>query len=364
MTAATELDARELLARRVVDGLTQAMEVFGVYLGVELGLYRVLSELGAATEAELAGHAGVAVRYTREWLEQQAVAGYLACDDPAQPAERRRFRLPAGHAEVLVDPDSLSYLAYLGRFAVALGATAPAVRDAFRAGAGVAWEAFGSDLREGQGEQNRPIFLRLLGREWLPAIPDVDSRLRARPPARVADVACGLGWSSIAVALAYPDVLVDGFDLDAPAIEIARRNAAEAGVADRVRFHVRDAGGPDLAGRYDLVMICEALHDLSRPVEALRAMRSLAGAGGTVLVVDEKVAEAFTAPGDDLERLYFGFSVLCCLPTGLAEQPSAATGTVMRPATLRRYAEAAGFRAVEALPVEHDLFRLYRLLGT
>jgi 2-polyprenyl-3-methyl-5-hydroxy-6-metoxy-1,4-benzoquinol methylase len=173
-----------------------------------------------------------------------------------------------------------------------------------------------------------------------------------------------VGWSSIAVALAYPDVLVDGFDLDAPAIEIARRNAAEAGVADRVRFHVRDAGDPDLAGRYDLVMICEALHDLSRPVEALRAMRSLAGAGGTVLVVDEKVAEAFTAPGDDLERLYFGFSVLCCLPTGLAEQPSAATGTVMRPATLRRYAEAAGFRAVEALPVEHDLFRLYRLLGT
>ena len=104
------------------------------------------------------------------------------------------------------------------------------------------------------------------------------------------------------------------------------------------------------------------LHDLARPVEALRSMRRLLADGGAVVIVDEKVAERFTAPGDELERLYYGFSTLCCLPAGMAEQPSAATGTVMRPATLRRYAAEAGFGAVEILPIEHDLFRFYRLL--
>jgi 2-polyprenyl-3-methyl-5-hydroxy-6-metoxy-1,4-benzoquinol methylase len=218
-------------------------------------------------------------------------------------------------------------------------------------------------MREAQGAQNRPIFLALLGRQWLPAIPDVDARLRTGAPARVADVACGTGWSSIAIALAYSNALVDGFDLDEPSIEIARRNAAAFGVSDRARFHVRDAADPALAGRYDLALICEALHDLSRPVDVLRAMRGLVAGGGAVLVVDEKVAESFTAPGDDLERLFYGFSVLCCLATGLSEQPSAATGTVRRPATLRRYAQEAGFRDAETLPIEHDLFRLYRLVN-
>jgi 2-polyprenyl-3-methyl-5-hydroxy-6-metoxy-1,4-benzoquinol methylase len=209
-----------------------------------------------------------------------------------------------------------------------------------------------------------------MGRAWLPAIPGLDAHLRrtsgARP--RVADIACGGGWSSIAIALAYPAVEVDGYDLDAPSIALARDNAAARGVADRVRFHVADAAdaadaAPDASpdGPYDLVLICEALHDLSDPVGALRTMRRLVAPGGTVLVVDERVAETFTAPGDDLERLMYGFSVLCCLPNGLAEQPSAATGTVMRPDTLRRYAAAAGFDAVEILPIEHDLFRLYRL---
>lgn len=154
-----------------------------------------------------------------------------------------------------------------------------------------------------------------------------------------------------------------GFDLDAPSIELAHRHAAQAGVADRVRFHVRDAGDPALAGRYDLVLICEALHDLSRPVEALRTMRRLAAADGAVLVVDERAAEEFTAPADNTERLFYGYSVLCCLPAGMSEQPSAATGTVFRPATLRRYAVEAGFRDAQALPIQHDMFRVYRLVG-
>jgi SAM-dependent methyltransferase len=371
--SAPETERRDALAGRLFQATLGTMDLLTVYLGDRLGLYRALAAGGPATVPELAARAGTAARYTREWLEQQATGGILDVDDPALPADRRRYTLPAGHAEVLTEVDSLNYLAYLGRFAAALGGATPAIARAFRSGAGVSWADLGPDAREGQAEQNRPIFLNLLGRAWVPTIPEVDARLRRRPPAgprpRVADIACGAGWSSIAIALAYPEVEVDGYDLDAPSIDLARANAAARGVADRVRFHVADAAdaagapGPDAggAGPYDLVLICEALHDLSDPVGALRTMRRLVAPGGAVLVVDERAAESFTAPGDDLERLLYGFSVLCCLPNGLAEQPSAATGTVMRPETLRRYAAEAGFGGVEILPIEHDLFRLYRL---
>jgi hypothetical protein len=132
-------------------------------------------------------------------------------------------------------------------------------------------------------------------------------------------------------------------------------------MADRVAFHVRDAGDPELAGRYDFALAIECVHDMPDPVGVLRGMRRLVGEGGTVLIVDEKVADAFAAPGDEVERYMYGFSLLHCLPVGLTEQPSAATGTVMRAATLRRYATEAGFREVDVLPIEADFFRFYRL---
>jgi SAM-dependent methyltransferase len=360
---------RDALAERLFQATLGTMDLLTIYLGDRLGLYRALAAGGPATAAELATRAGTDERYTREWLEQQAAGGILDVEDASPGPGERRFALSAGPAEVLTDVDSLSYQAYLGKFAAALGGAAPAVGRAFRSGEGVSWDAMGPDLREGQAEQNRPIFLNLLGREWLPAIPDLHARLsrvpaQGSPPARVADFACGAGWSSIAIALAYPDARVDGYDLDAPAIEMARANATAQGVAGRAAFYVRDAADPALQGQYDLALICEALHDLPDPVGALRAMRRLVVPGGTVLVVDERVGEELVAPADDLERLMYGFSVLCCLPNGRAVPPtsvSAATGTVMRPRTLRAYATRAGFERVEVLPIEHDLFRLYRL---
>jgi hypothetical protein len=154
---------------------------------------------------------------------------------------------------------------------------------------------------------------------------------------------------------------VDGYDLDEASIELARANAAETEVADRVTFHVRDAGDPELAGSYQLVTVFEALHDMSQPVEALRALRGLVADDGAVIVMDERVADTFTAPGDEVERLMYTYSVLCCLPVGLADTPSAGTGTVMRADTMRRYASEAGFADVEVLPIEHEVFRFYRL---
>jgi SAM-dependent methyltransferase len=362
---ATEVDAarRDAFAERLFGAALGAYELMTVYLGDRLGYYRALAEHGPSTPAELAGATGTAERYAREWLEQQAVAGILEVDDvDADPAERR-FSLPSAHAEVLSDRDSLAHVTPLARYGVAFAHVLPAVEEAFRSGGGVSWEDFGPLGREAQGDANRPVFSNLLGAEWLPSIEDVHERLSADPPARVADVACGAGWSSIAIARAYPKVSVDGLDLDEASVELARANLEGSGVEDRVSFQHRDAGDPELAGAYQLVTVFEALHDMSRPVDVLRALRRLAAEDGVVIVMDERVADAFTAPGDEIERLMYTYSILCCLPVGLSESPSVGTGTVMRTDTVRRYASEAGFADVEVLPIEHDFFRLYRLRG-
>jgi SAM-dependent methyltransferase len=362
---ATEVDTaqRDALAERLFGAALGAYELMTVHLGDRLGYYRELAERGPCTSAELAAASGTAERYAREWLEQQAVAGILEVDDPgADPAERR-FSVPPAHAEVLSDRDSLAHVTPLARLGVALAHVLPAVEEAFRSGGGVSWEEFGELGREAQGDANRPVFANLLGSEWLPSIDDVHARLSADPPAQVADVACGAGWSSIAIARAYPKVSVDGLDLDMASVELARSNLAGTDVEDRVSFQHRDAADPELARSYQLVTVFEALHDMSQPVEVLRALRGLVAEDGAVLVMDERVADSFTAPGDEIERLMYTYSILCCLPVGLADTPSAGTGTVMRADTLRRYASEAGFSDVEVLPIEHEFFRLYRLRG-
>jgi predicted O-methyltransferase YrrM len=215
---------------------------------------------------------------------------------------------------------------------------------------------------EGRADPNRARFINLLGTEWLPAIVDVDARLRAAPPARVLDVACGTGWSSIAMAQAYPNIRVDGVDLDQNAISAARHNAERAGVADRVMFSVTDAADTGGTGGYDLVTMFEALHDMARPVEALSAARHMLSEDGRVLVVDGLVAEEFTVPASPRERTEYGWSVVSCLPGAMGDPQTAATGAVMRPSMLRRYALQAGFSEVEVLPIRTDYWRFYRLL--
>jgi SAM-dependent methyltransferase len=247
-------------------------------------------------------------------------------------------------------------MAPMARVVTAAYGQLPRLVDAYRSGAGVGWESYGVDMREGQASFNRPAFTHLLGGEWLPAIVDVDARLRADPPARVADIACGEGWSTIGLARAYPSARVVGLDLDAPSIDAARRHAADAG-----KLEFRHADAASLSEPIDVAVIIEAVHDMSNPVDVLRGVRESLADGGSLIVVDERVAEEFTAPGDDVERFMYGCSISICLPDGRSRQPSAATGTVMRPSTLRRYAAEAGFGSVEILPIENDFFRFYRL---
>ena len=199
----TEL-ARDTLSERLMQSTRGMFDIATTYLGDRLGLYCALDTLGPCTPADLARHAGVDERYLREWLEQQTVIGTLVVDDASAAAAERRYCLPAGHAEVLVQEDSLNYLAPLVQLMVGTIQPLPAILKAFRSGDGVPFAEYGADMREGQSGLNRAAFLQLLGRKWLPAMPDVHARLQAHPPARVAEIGCGAGWASIGIALAYP----------------------------------------------------------------------------------------------------------------------------------------------------------------
>ena len=352
---ATEGDP--LLTERIVSSTIGTLELFTVHLGRALGLYDSLTQ-GPVTFPELAARAGIAPRYAREWLEQQAAAGLVAASTDESP-EGRTYELPAAHQAVLLDPTDPAHVGPLADMVAGIAGVLDRLPAAFRTGDGVPYADYGAAFRHGQGAINRPTFVRDLP-AWLAELSQVTGRLASTAVARVADLGCGIGWSTIALAEALPWAFIDGYDSDLASIHEARLNAADAGVGDRVSFHVVDASDSTaLADPYDLVLIFEALHDMARPVEVLRAARSALGIGGVVLVVDERVAERFTAPGDDVERLMWGWSVNHCLPAALAEAPSAALGTVLRPATVHHLASQAGFASTQELPPRHDFFRLY-----
>ena len=218
--AATEA-ASDAFVERLFSAVLATMDLHAVYLGDRLGYYRALAD-GALTSAELAARTATAERYAREWLEQQAITGILETDSRDSAAERR-YTLPAGHVGPLTDVLDLGHVAPFARATIGFVKHVDLLQDAFRTGGGVSWAQHGADAREGQAGANRPLFLGPLGREYLPSIPDVDAALRAG--GRVADVGCGLGWSSIGIALAYPDATVDAYDVDAPSVEAANRHA-------------------------------------------------------------------------------------------------------------------------------------------
>ncbi len=358
----TRTDPREELGERLFAGAITANEMLTVYLGVELGLYQALTEHGPLTAAELASQAGIAERYSREWLEQQAVAGIVTADTEPD-ADRRRYELDVAHAEVLVDSDSPWFAAGAPLMLAGIARALPLLADAFRRGTGVPYPEFGGEIRRGIAAFNRPAFLHELGSVWLPSIPDLHEHLATARRARVLDLGCGVGTSTIAMARAYPNIEVVGIDLDHTSVIEARAAADAAGLEDRVTFHLGDAADEGFDGGFDLVTIFEALHDMGDPAGALRTARRLVSADGTVLVGDERVADTFTAPGDDLERLNYGYSVLHCLPATLAENPVEANGTALRAPTVRRWADEAGFKRVEELSIDFPFWRFYRLAG-
>ncbi|MYT29255.1 MULTISPECIES: class I SAM-dependent methyltransferase [unclassified Streptomyces] len=361
--AAPENEALALSSRMFM-AMLATQELLTSYLGIRLGLYEALAA-GPATTTELAERVGISPRYAREWLEQQAVAHLVTVEDRSRPATARRYVLPAAHARVLtVSDDPLSMAALT---ALPLGGVAralPELLEAYRSGRGVPDERYGADWREGHSGANRSLFRNDLPGWLKSAVPGTHERL-CRPGARIADVACGVGWAALALAGAYPDAEVDGIDLDAESIAMARRHAEAVGVADRTRFVAGDAAGGLPEGRYDLVCLFDSLHEIGKPEKVLRACRALRADGGQVLVLDAKVADVFSPDAGEVERFQYATSVLHCLPAALCDtdDPETATGTVLRRGTLRGQALRAGFTKVRTLPVEDRFHRLYALDG-
>lgn len=347
------------LAERIFGALLGTVDILSVFLGDRLGWYRSLVADGPATPPQLADRTATHPRYAREWLEQQAVTGLLTLDQPDDDPDARVYSIPAATAEVMTDETSLSYLAPFARMFVAVGPQLPGLLEAYRSGGGVSWDQLGTEARESQADGNRPWYERQLA-DALAGVPHVHAALSS-PGAVIADVGCGAGWSSIALAKAYPGATVEGFDIDAPSVAMATANGAAQGVSDRVRFTAGDAAAMPRC-RFAAAFAFECVHDMPRPVEVLAAARAALAPGGFLVVMDEAVAETFGPDGDDLERVMYGFSLLVCLPDGMSSPGSVGTGTVMRPATLRRYAEEAGFTGFDVLPIEDFGFWRFYLL--
>jgi 2-polyprenyl-3-methyl-5-hydroxy-6-metoxy-1,4-benzoquinol methylase len=344
----------DAMTERIVSDVNGAMSCLNVYLGHRLGLFQALADAGPVTSHELARKTGYQERYLREWLECMAVGDVLAHDEALGA-----FSLSPEHAVALLDRDSPAYatpfVCYLPSFAKVLDQ----LMEAFRSGGGVPYEAYGADTLEGIGLGNRPMYVHDYVARWIPTMPDIEARLRAG--GRVAEIGCGLGWSSISLAKGFPRIRIEAVDVDEASIVAAQRNAQDAKMADRIRFHRGPVEEVPLSGPFDLVTAFECLHDMPYPVKALRRMGELAGPGGTVLVADEAVGDTLGENRTFLGRLNYNFSVLHCLPQAMVFPGSAGTGTVIRPSILKGYAREAGFRRVDVLPIEHPLWRFYRL---
>jgi 2-polyprenyl-3-methyl-5-hydroxy-6-metoxy-1,4-benzoquinol methylase len=353
-------DRVEAFAERLRSQALSTLELFSMVLGDRLGLYRALADGRPRSPAELADELELTERYVREWLEQQAVAGVLEVEDAeVEDPVSRRFLLPPEHAAALLDPTGRAFAASTLRSVASVGFELMDVLEVFRTGGGLEWHAVEYEADESRDANRATFELDLAG--WLAAVAEVHDRLSdTERPVSVADVGCGGGWSSLAIGAAYPSARVHGVDANAHAIELARRHAREAGLGDRLTFSLADAAHLD-GGPYELVCFFECLHDMPRPVDALRRARDRLAEGGVVLVGDEKTQERFTAPGDELERSLYAWSVLSCLPYGMSGEEPAGTGTVMRPQTLLRYAREAGFMGAEVLPIEHEEWRFYLL---
>jgi SAM-dependent methyltransferase len=352
----TPADLTDAVVERLFLSMLDGMDVVAVAIGDRLGYYRALDE-SPRTPAGLAEATGSHERYAREWLEQQAMSGYLVVDGAGA------FALAPGVAEALARPGTSAWVAPMLRQFAAAADHWTEVADGARTGAGLPWAGFGRDMYESQSDVNAAALLESLAGTWLPAaLPGLHARMVAGEAVRVADVGCGGGWAGIALARAFPGAHVDMYDVDGPTIELARANVERAGLADRVNALEHDLArsAPDAA--YDLVTAFECIHDMPHPVPVLKAMRRMVRRDGRVLVADMAGAEVFTPDGDPTQRCLYGYSVLVCLPDAMSGNPDGATGTVIRPSTMDRYAREAGFSGATPLPVDHDLWRFYELM--
>jgi ubiquinone/menaquinone biosynthesis C-methylase UbiE len=324
---------QEFLGKFVTD-LGATVAAANVVIGHNLGLYKALAGKPATAE-ELANRTNTNPRYVAEWLRGQAAGGYVGYD-PATDS----YSMTEEQAFVLTDPDGPVYAP--GAFVLALGALKAEQRisEAFRTGGGMGWHEHDNDVFVGCEQFFRNGYIANLVPSWIPALTDVEDKLRAG--ATVADVGCGLGASTILLAQEYPDSTFTGSDYHGGSIELARKRAGDAGVADRVSFEVSAASAFSGSG-YDLVATCDCLHDMGDPVAAARHIREVLKPDGTWLVVEPAAADSVAGNMNPVGRAYYNFSTLLCVPNALSQTGGYALGAQAGEPAIRQVATDAGF---------------------
>jgi 2-polyprenyl-3-methyl-5-hydroxy-6-metoxy-1,4-benzoquinol methylase len=352
-SVAVDQEKAQAFLGQVFGDLTGLTNTALASIGDRLGLFKDLAAHGPATSSELAARTGTNERYVREWLGGMASAGYVAYN-----TENGRFALPAEHVPTLADEGGPSFLAGVQQEMLGTLVTLGRVMKAFRHGGGVAPTDFASDTWEGIERFTNGWFNNLLVQHWLPLMPDVEAKLTQG--AEVADVGCGHGRALIKLAQAFPHSRFTGYDVVPQEIERARANAAEAGVADRVRFERRDVAS-GLPATYDVITTFDVVHDAANPVGLLEAIRRALKPDGIYVCVDincsDKLEENLGLKG----AFFHGCSVLLCMTMSLAEH-GAGLGTLGLPeAKLHDLCAQVGFGAVRTVPIENPFNNLYEI---
>jgi SAM-dependent methyltransferase len=320
---------------RAVEEVGATLNAALVVMGDKLGLYRAMAGAGGLTPVELARRTGVSERYVREWLNAQAAGGYVEYD-----AAGGTYALPPEQAVAMTDPESPAYLP--GFFQIALGSVidSPRITESARNGDGVGWHEHNHDVFDGCERFFRPGYNANLIASWLPALDGVVEKLEAG--AKVADVGCGHGSSTILMAQAYPNSTFVGSDYHEGSIQTARQRAEEAGVADRVRFETADASTHPGSG-YDLVTMFDCLHDMGDPVGAARQVRETLAPDGTWMIVEPMAGDRVEDNLNPVGRAYYGFSTFLCTPASLSQEVGLALGAQAGEARIGDVVAGGGF---------------------
>ncbi|WP_115863207.1 class I SAM-dependent methyltransferase [Halorussus litoreus] len=318
-------------------------------IGDRLGLYDALAEHGPLTSSELADHTDTAERYVREWLAASAASDYVNYDATAE-----RYSLSPEQALLLADTDGpASPVAGLFQIATAAGKALPEIETAFRSGDGVGWHEHDEELFQGMMRTSEFGFRESLVSDWIPALDGVDEKLREG--ARVADVGCGHGESTITMARAYPNSTFVGYDYHEESIEAARERAATADVADEVSFEVARAKEYD-GDEYDFVTSFDCLHDMGDPVGVARHVRETLADDGTWMIVEPISGDRAEENLNPRGRMFYSISTMVCTPNALDQEGSHALGAQAGEERLRNVVTEGGFsefrRATETPPFD------------
>ena len=307
-------------------------------IGEKLGLYKAMAGAGPLSSQEVAERAGVAERSVREWLRNQAAGGYVEYD-----AASDRYTLPDEHALALADEDSPLYILGVYESIASLYADEQKIIDAFRSGGGMGWHEHDHRLFRGTERFFRPGYRAHLVAEWIPSLQGVEEKLTSG--ARVADIGCGHGASTVIMAEAFPNSEFVGFDYHEASIERAREIAADAGLSERVSFataSAKDYPGTD----YDLVCVFDCLHDMGDPVGASAHIHDSLAADGTWMIVEPFAGDSVQENLNPVGRVFYGASTVICTPASLAQEVGLALGAQAGEARLAEVIKEGGFRSV------------------